>query len=485
MKITLLNPRLKTWSPNVYVPLGLAYVGAALEQAGHAVEIIDLNTHRVNDRRLRQIVSGSDIVGITGMITEYHAVIRLVGVVRSVNSRARIILGGPLATALPEKLLTESGADFLVLGEGEKTVVDLVSAIESGRDFGNINGIAYLTDGSVKITGNVEPIAGLDTVPFPARHLLDMDRYIKDHFQSFGINIGGFGRIRSTNLLSSRGCPYNCTFCFKDMWGHKWRGRSPENIIQEMESVHHNYRVNGFFFNDDTFVLDRERVFSFCRQLQEKRMKIVWYCNGRVNLMTEELLFAMYHAGCRGIAYGLESGNQEILDSLKKNETLEQVRDVVAWTKKVGIHVTGYFMLGNLGETKETIRQTIDFARELNLDYYGFSLTTPIPGTELNDLSVKAGLITEDATNVAEWSQHANANLTRDCTDDDLVRLSNETFREFYLKKRFGKYYFVNPSFIKEEIKILGALRNLEQLWELLGKAWGVFGFRRNRKIKG
>ena len=106
MKITLLNPRLKTWSPNVYVPLGLAYVGAALEQAGHAVEIIDLNTHRVNDRRLRQTVSGSDIVGITGMITEYHAVIRLVGVVRSVNSRARIILGGPLATALPEKLLT-------------------------------------------------------------------------------------------------------------------------------------------------------------------------------------------------------------------------------------------------------------------------------------------------------------------------------------------------------------------------------------------
>jgi anaerobic magnesium-protoporphyrin IX monomethyl ester cyclase len=482
MKITLLNPRLKTWSPNVYVPLGLAYIGAVLERAGHAVEIIDLNVHRVKDRRLRQIVNGSDIVGITGMITEYHAVVELATTVRAASPQARIILGGPLATALPEKLLAESGADFLVLGEGEKTIIDLVLSIENNNDFNNINGIAYIVDDNIKITDIVEPILDLDTVPFPARHLLDMDRYIKDHFQSFGIKIGGFGKIRSTNLLSSRGCPYNCTFCFKDMWGHKWRGRSPENIIREMESVHRDYRVNGFFFNDDTFVLDRDRVYNFCRQLQQKRLKIVWYCNGRVNLMTEELLLAMYDAGCRGIAYGIESGNQEILDSLKKKETLEQVRDVVTWTGKAGIHVTGYFMLGNLGETRETIRQTIDFARELNLDYHGFSLTTPIPGTELYDSAVKAGLITGDAIDVAEWSQHANANLTRDCTDDDLVRFSGETFREFYLKKRFGKYYMINPSLIKEGIKMLGALRNIEQLWELLGKAWGVFGFKRNRR---
>lgn len=481
MKITLLNPRLKTWSPNAYVPLGLAYIAAALEQAGHAVEVIDLNVHRVKNHRLQQRISGSDIVGITGMITEYQTVLELVDIIKAANPRIKVILGGPLATSLPQKLLQESAADCIVLGEGEKTAVNLIAALEQGNDFSNINGIACMIDGEIKINNPVEPIEDLDTVPFPTRHLLDMNRYIKDHFQSFGINIKGFGKIRSTNLVSSRGCPYNCTFCFKDMWGHKWRGRSPENIIQEMESVHDTYKVNGFFFNDDTFVLDRERVFRFSQQLQEKQLKIVWYCNGRVNLMTEELLAAMYDAGCRGIAYGIESGNQQVLDTMKKNETLEQVREVVEWTKKAGIHVTGYFMLGNLGETKATIRETMDFARELDLDYHGFSLTTPIPGTELYNAALKAGLISEDATSVAEWSQHTNANLTQDCSDDDLVRFSNETFREFYLRKRFGKYYFINPSLIKEEIKVLLALRNREQCRELIGKARGVFGFHRNR----
>ena len=254
------------------------------------------------------------------------------------------------------------------------------------------------------------------------------------------------------------------------------------NIIQEMESVHHNYRVNGFFFNDDTFVLDRERVFSFCRQLQEKRMKIVWYCNGRVNLMTEELLFAMYHAGCRGIAYGIESGNQQILDSMKKNETLDRVREVVAWTRKAGIHVTGYFMIGMLGETRATIRETMAFARELELDFHSFSLTTPIPGTELYDAALEAGLITGDKTDLGEWSLHTNANLTLDCSDDELVDFASEAFREFYLRKRFGKYYFLNPGLIKEQIKVLAALRNREQARELFKKARGVIRSRRNKE---
>ena len=482
MKITLLNPRLKTWSPNAYVPLGLGYIAASLEQAGHYVEIIDLNVQRVNNTQLQKRLVGSEIIGMTGMITEYQTLLGLVDVVKAANAEARVVLGGPLATALPQKLLQESGADFIVLGEGEKTIVDLVSAIESGGDYSDIKGIAFKTDGRINITEPVEPIADLDTIPFPARHLLDMKRYIKDHFESFGIKIRGFGRVRSTNLVSSRGCPYSCTFCFKDMWGHKWRGRSPENIIREMELLYDTHNVNGFFFNDDTFVLDRERVLEFCRQLIDKKMNIVWYCNGRVNLMTEEMLAAMYASGCRGIAYGIESGNQQVLDSMKKNETLDQVREVVAWTKQAGIHVTGYFMLGMLGETRATIHETMAFARELELDFHGFSLTTPIPGTELYDSALEAGLISGDKTDLGEWSLHTNANLTRDCSDDELVDFANEAFREFYLRKRFGKYYFLNPGLIKAQIKVLAALRNREQARELFKKAGGVIRPSRNRE---
>jgi anaerobic magnesium-protoporphyrin IX monomethyl ester cyclase len=474
MNIVLINPRLKTWSPNVYVPLGLAYIAAVLEREGYHVEIIDLNVQKVNDNDLQKKITKAEIIGITGMITEYEAMLGLVDTVKKANAEATVILGGPLATTLPHELLQSSQADFAVLGEGERTIVDLISAIRQGGNFGDIKGIAYRTDGQVTITEPVEPIVDPDTVPFPARHLLDMNRYLRNHFESFGIKIKGFGRIKSTNLLTSRGCPYNCTFCFKDMWGHKWRGRSATNIINEMESLYEKYGINGFFFNDDTFVIDRKRVFEFCRRLGERELNVVWYCNGRVNLMTKELLEAMYSTGCRGIAYGIESGNQHMLDSMKKNETLAQVREVVKWTKEAGIHTTGYFMFGMLGETRATIRETIAFARELELDFHSFSLTTPIPGTELYDAAISAGLITRDKTILREWSLHANANLTQDCSDSDLAAFANDAFKEFYLKKRFGRYYFLNPLLWKEAVKVLASLRNKEQARELASKAGGV-----------
>ncbi|GAG99414.1 unnamed protein product, partial [marine sediment metagenome] len=157
MKITLLNPRLKTWSPNVYVPLGLGYIAASLEQAGHDVEIIDLNVHRISNNELRKRVTGAEIVGITGMITEYRTLLGLVDVVKTANPEARVVLGGPLATALPEKLLQESAADFIVLGEGEKTIVNLVSAIGQGGDISGIKGIAFRADGRINVTEPVEP----------------------------------------------------------------------------------------------------------------------------------------------------------------------------------------------------------------------------------------------------------------------------------------------------------------------------------------
>ncbi|OGO44921.1 MAG: hypothetical protein A2Z05_02120 [Chloroflexi bacterium RBG_16_60_22] len=481
MKVVLLNPRLRTWSPNVYVPLGLTYIAAVLQKEGHHVRIIDLNVEKIGDDSLKGILADAGIAGITGMITEYAEVIRVADLVKGAKDGLTVVLGGPLASTFPRELLEASRADLAVIGEGERTAVTLVAAIEKGGDLHNINGLAFKKDGKIEFTGPVEPITDLDSVPFPARDLLDMRRYLRDHFESFGIKIREFGKIRSTNLISSRGCPYGCTFCFKDMWGRQWRGRSPDNIIDEMELLNRNYGVNGFFFNDDTFVLNSKRVFEFCRRLGERGLNVAWYGNGRVNLMTREMLEAMYRAGCRGIAYGIESGNQEILDAMKKAETIEQVREVVKWTKEAGIHVTGYFMLGMLGETRQTIEKTLDFARELDLDFYGFSLTTPLPGTELYDAARAAGLVSGDKTRLGEWSLHANANLTRDCTDSELVAFSNRAFKEFYLKKRFGKYFFLNPVLWKEQVKVIASLRNRAQAGELFGKIKGTIGTYRRR----
>ncbi len=246
------------------------------------------------------------------------------------------------------------------------------------------------------------------------------------------------------------------------------------NRIDEMELINRRYGINGFYFTDDTFVLNGNRILKFSRLLKERGLHVAWYCNGRVNLMTKELLKAMYDAGCKGIAYGIESGNQQILDSMNKKITLDEVREVVKWTKDAGINTTGYFMIGMLGETKATIRETMAFARELKLDFYGFSLITPFLGTELYDSAFEAGLIPKKKTSFGEWSLHVNANLTLDCSDADLSAFSNETFKEFSLKKRFGKYYLINPGLWKET-KILFSLRNKEQVVELANKAKGVF----------
>ncbi|MBI3040289.1 MAG: radical SAM protein [Chloroflexi bacterium] len=474
MTILLLNPKLNSWSPNVYVPLGLAYIAAALEQASYSVEIIDLNVEKISDNELQRKTTVADMVGITGMVTEHEGILRLVDTIKKANAETGVILGGPLATTLPREMLQSSRADFVVIGEGEKTIVNLVSAIKHGDNFSDIKGIAYKDGDRTIVAEPAEPIANLDTIPFPARHLLDMNRYLQNHFERFGFKVKDFGKIKSTNLVSSRGCPYSCTFCFKGMWGRTWRARSPENIIDEMELLYREYGVNGFFFNDDTFVLDRKRIFEFCQLLKVRGLKVAWYCNGRINLMTKELLEAMYDAGCRGIAYGIESGTQQILDSMKKNVALDRVRTVVKYTREAGIYTTGYFMIGMLGENRTTIRKTMSFARELELDYYGFSLTTPLIGTELYDHALEAGLIERDGTSPQEWSLHVNANLTDDCSDAELAAFESEAFKEFFLKKRFGKYYFFNPNFLKEELAVLLSLRHKAQAKELANKVKGI-----------
>jgi len=235
--IVLINPRLSSWSPNIWVPLGLTYIAAVLEQKGHDVEVIDLNAKRLDNDSLKRRVANADIVGITGMITEHREILRLVDITKQANAEARVVLGGSLSTTLPQELLQVSQADFVVIGEGEKTIVSLVSALEHGDSLIDIKGLAYRDKGGSRIvlTEPVTHIADLDSIPFPARHLLDMKRYLKNHFESFGLKIKDFGKIKSTNIITSRGCPYNCTFCFKDMWGYKWRQRSPENIVGEIE----------------------------------------------------------------------------------------------------------------------------------------------------------------------------------------------------------------------------------------------------------
>jgi len=465
MRMTLINPKLKTWSPNIYPPLGLCYIAASLEQAGHDVDILDMNSHRVSDRAMLQGIEDSPIVGIGGLVTEYAEVVRLVKVIKDTDENKIVILGGPLATTHSEELLVASGADVAVVGEGEQTIVELVDAIETKNTAGvpPIKGIVYMAGRKPVISQHRAHEMHLDNIPHPARHLLDMGQYSTHHFQTFGIKVP---KMKSSTMITSRGCPYRCSFCFGNT---KWRARSPEDIVSEMRELRDDYDIRGFVFNDDTFVVNRKRVLNFCTLLERELPDVAWYCNGRVNLMDEEMIEAMAGCGCVGLAYGIESGNQGILDSVKKQITLEQVEQITALTKKHGIHATGYFMLGILGDTMRTILETLDFAEKLDLDFYGFGITSPIPGTEMYAQAVGKGLV-EKGKRLEDWSFHAQMNLTEDCSTEELEKLNEYAFRKFTIEKRWGEHYLWNWRLWWEGLRTLVFLARRRNVSELLKK---------------
>jgi len=467
MQITLINPRLKTWSPNIYPPLGLCYIASSLEQAGHNIDILDMNSQKVSDKALVKHVEQSDMVGIGGLVTEYGEVVRLVKVIKEADENKIVVLGGPLATTHSDELLATSKADVAVVGEGEKTIVELVDAIKQGSSRELIKGIVYQDGDRVVVHPPRDPETDLDHISHPARHLLDMGRYSTHHFKTFGVH--KVPKMKSTTIISSRGCPYRCSFCFHGLHGYKWRARSPKDIISEMQELREDYDVRGFVFNDDTFVVNKKRVLDFCSLLRKELPDVVWYCNGRVNLMDEEMIQAMAKSGCVGIAYGIESGNQAILDSVHKQITLEQVERVTALTKKYGIHTTGYMMVGILGDTKQTIQETLDFAKKLDLDFYGFGITSPIPGTEMYTEAVKKGLVDEDKR-LEDWSFHAQMNLTEDCSYEELEQWNEYAFRHFTIEKRWGKHYLLNPRLWIEGLRTLVFLARKRNVSELLRK---------------
>ncbi len=378
MRVALISPK---WNKkaNDYPPLGLAYLAAVLERAGHEVQVFDFGLDplvSVETDIDRVCAFDPQVVGITSMTSVYESALDTAARLKARLGRP-IILGGPHATVFPERVLSEAPViDYVVRGEGEETVLELVSALESGiRDIGRIQGVTHRQHGSIVSNPDRPLLTDLDSLPFPARHLFSLDRY--------GLRTPN-GRPMAT-LLSSRGCPYNCAYCFKGIVGRTYRQRSPGNIMAEIRQVIDQYGLHDFYFIDDLFTVNSRRLADLMEQFIAGGTKIQWQCLGRVDSVTAPLLSRMYAAGCRQIHYGIESGNQRILERIGKGINLDQVRRAVRWAQEAGIHVKGYFMLGLPGDTPETMQQTIDFAVELNLDEAMFSLTTPFPGTRLWD----------------------------------------------------------------------------------------------------
>jgi radical SAM superfamily enzyme YgiQ (UPF0313 family) len=411
-------------------PLGLAWMAAVLERQGHHVHILDAHAERVNiDRfpdRLREL-GQFNIIGITATTALINNALEIARMAKAQQPASKVVLGGVHPTVLPEEVLAEKAVDLVVRGEGENTILDIASE----KPFTEIDGISFRIDRQVQHNPERALIKNLDTIGMPAWHLLPMDKYYPA--------AGTSKRLPAISMLTTRGCPGRCTFCYR-IFGQRLRVRSGRKIAEEVKYLQDNYGIREICFYDDTFTVHKKEVYAFCQGLDELGVDITWSCFSRVDTVNEDLLATMKECGCHQIMYGIESASPAILKNIGKRTESVKAEEAVRITRKVGIDVRAAFMLGNPGETKETLEETLTYAIKLNPEIAIFNITTPFPGTEMFDWAKANGYLT-----TTDWEDYDLANPVM-----ELPTISSEQIQQFY-QKAYRKF-FLRPSYLAMRI---------------------------------
>lgn len=435
MKILLINPPIR----GVMFNLGLGYIARSLREEGHKIEVLDIDACQYSKETVKQKLKDYDFeaVGITGMITVYSYIKWLTSIIKN-QYQVPIIVGGNGATSIPRLYLEKAGADIVVIGEGENTVKEVFGALQNHKELENVDGIWFKRKGKIFSTPPRRLIENLDSIPYPAWDLFPINKYIERTTHKVG-------SLKPMVVSTIRGCPYKCVYCYHCFQGYKSRFRSIESIIEEIKILKKRYKIELINFADDLFPINRKRVLDFCRRFNEENLDVKWSAAARVNLVDEELLKTMASAGCIDLGYGVESGSQTILDRMDKRATVEQAEKAINATRKAGIHFSTTFMIGMAGETKETLQETIDFIKRMNLDVRHFFFTTPYPGTRLWDYAKEKGLITNDEEVISQYGEMEDSmlvNLT-DFSDKELkaikARAEKEIRRAFRRHRRMRR----------------------------------------------
>ncbi|KYH39163.1 MAG: radical SAM protein [Candidatus Hecatellales archaeon B24] len=405
--------------------MGLAYLAAVLEQHGYKVEILDAPAFQLTYEKIPAEVERRkpDIVGVTATTAVAPSALKTAQMVKEAAPEALVIMGGPHITFLPEETMkAEPSIQIGVIGEGEYTLLDLVKTWEENGNLREVKGVIYRENGSLKYSEPRPLIENLDELPFPARHLLPMERYKV------------FGKHETLGLVfTSRGCPFNCTFCSSSLiFGKRFRARSPKNVVDEVEEFIEQYKSNHVEFVDDLFIFDKKRVKEICRELKERGLDVLWVCSARVDTVDGEIFKEIRDAGCVMVYLGVESGVQRVLNLMRKGIKVEQSVRAVKLAKEAGLQVVASFVLGIPGETWEEAMETIRFAKKLDPDFVQFSLATPFPGTELYRVAKEEGLLlTEDWT---KYTVLKPVMRTEELSEERLRKLIKKAYFDFYLQ---------------------------------------------------
>lgn len=381
--------------------IGLAYIAAVLEKQGHYVRIIDNYVWKYSIKRLLKEIQkiAPDMVGVSVLTPSANFSLELANKIKQYNKNIILIAGNVHPTQFPEEFLKPQHFDVVVKGEGEDTIVELVSTVEQKRNLNTVKGISYLQDGKIFHNEMRPIIKNLDSLPFPAWHLFPYKKY----------GLFPFADIKRPILtvLATRGCPFNCKYCSLGYMDKTYRKRSAKNIVNEIEHLIKRYGVNQVGFVDPVFPLQEKYAVEVCDEMicRGINKKIVWTTETKIDILNENLIKKLKEAGCRRMIFGLESGSEETLRKIGKEVDFAKVKEVMILLKKYGIETIGLFMIGFPGETEELIKKTFKYARVIGVDFAKFAMTVPFPGSELYETLKK-----ENKIRTSNWDDYTTFN---------------------------------------------------------------------------
>lgn len=424
-------------------PLGLLYLASALEDDGHKAEIIDFSYEEFDKEKLKRKLNSVDVVGITVLTYTVKTSAIITKMVKDNYPDIPVLIGGPHCLIDPEKALLDIGADICVAGEGEIVIKKIAKMIEENRAPSDLPGVYYRHNGKIIKGKPLEVIEDLDSLSFPSRHLVEQ----YDYGYMIGVHLP---KGRFTSLMTSRGCPFNCNFCLSRKYPIKrYRTRSPENVIEEIKKISEKY--DSMLIADDNFLADKKRVKKIMDMIRKEKIDMeIWIEGVRVDSSDKELFKKMKESGVKAIEFGIESGNQDVLDFYNKQITLPEIRKAVQTSRETGFITLGNFIFGAPIETTKHFENTIKFAKSLPLDIAFFYVLDYLKGCDIWEEAAKTGKIKSDQPRVESGSIKGNF------TTEELEQWKVNANKEFYLNPRYiaGQVY---RAFERKDIRMLKA----------------------------
>lgn len=427
-------------------PTSLLIVAALMEREGVEVDLIDMEAEELSyAATLERIRSfAPDLLGFTVTTWSFHSVIRWINKFKA-DSAIPVLVGGEHLRLYPHETMTHEAIDFCIIGEAELPLPEFISAFQDGRPFDGIRSLGFRKDGNIVIDRTIRFVDDINTLPFPARHLIKNELY--ENVLSRKKNF--------TAIITSRGCPFNCAFCTHNH--QKYRARSPENVVDEIELNLKSHGICDFDIYDSTFTADERRVIRICEEIRRRKLNVGFTVRSRVDVVSREMIDSLKSAGCHTILYGIESSNPDILKMMNKQISPEQVMKTVSYTKQSGLKVLGFFLFGFPGETRQTMEDTVRFSLDLPLDYALFSILLPMPDTEIYSYYQEHGL-------GEYWAEYT---LAHDESELELIEFigteANRAETAQYALEAYRRFYF-RPRIIWKRLRKLGSFGEFRRL---------------------